>query len=69
LADGRNRQQRSAGGAPLSIVGYKARFICLGIAGGLLAPYVAGPDRLSFDGMNESGRRTGRPSPVGCEPC
>jgi putative oxidoreductase len=71
------------GGALLLIVGYKTRFICLGlagfcvvtallfhanfadkvqmfhflknasIAGGLLALYVAGPGRLSFDGMNE----------------
>jgi putative oxidoreductase len=72
------------GGALLLIVGFKARFICLGlagfcvvtallfhanfadkvqmfhflknvaIAGGLLALYVAGPGRLSFDGINES---------------
>ena len=71
------------GGALLLIVGFKARFICLGlagfcvvtallfhanfadkiqmfhflknaaIAGGLLALYVAGPGRLSFDGINE----------------
>jgi len=71
------------GGALLLIVGFKARFICLGlagfcvvtallfhanfadkvqmfhflknvaIAGGLLALYVSGPGRLSFDGMNE----------------
>jgi putative oxidoreductase len=72
------------GGALLLIVGYKARFICLAlagfcvatallfhanfadrmqmvhflknaaIAGGLLALYVAGPGRLSFDGMNDN---------------
>lgn len=72
-------------GALLLIVGYKARFICLAlagfsvvtallfhadfpdrmqmfhflknfaIAGGLLALYVAGPGRLSFDGMGDSG--------------
>ncbi len=71
------------GGALLLIVGFKSRFICLGlagfcvvtallfhvnftdkvqmfhllknaaIAGGLLGLYVAGPGRLSFDGMNE----------------
>ena len=71
------------GGALLLIVGFKARFICLGlagfcvvtallfhanfadkvqmfhflknvaIAGGLLALYVSGPGRLSFDGINE----------------
>ncbi len=72
------------GGALLLIIGFKARFICLGLAGfcvvtallfhanftdrlqmfhflknfalagGLLALYVAGPGRLSFDGMAES---------------
>lgn len=72
------------GGALLLIIGFKARFISLGlagfcvvtallfhanftdraqmfhflknfaIAGGLLALYVAGPGRLSFDGMTES---------------
>ena len=71
------------GGALLLIVGFKARFMCLGlagfcvvtallfhanfadkvqmfhflknvaIAGGLLALYVSGPGRLSFDGINE----------------
>jgi putative oxidoreductase len=71
------------GGALLLIVGFKARFISLGLAsfcvvtallfhanfadkvqmfqflknvalaGGLLGLYVAGPGRLSFDGMNE----------------
>ncbi len=71
------------GGALLLIIGFKARFISLGlagfcvvtallfhanftdrlqmfhflknfaIAGGLLALYVAGPGRLSFDGMTE----------------
>ena len=72
------------GGALLLVIGFKARFISLGlagfcvvtallfhanftdrvqmfhflknfaIAGGLLALYVAGPGRLSFDGMTES---------------
>ncbi len=72
------------GGALLLIVGFKARFICLGLAGfcvvtallfhanftdraqmfhflknfaltgGLLALYVSGPGRLSFDGITES---------------
>ncbi len=71
-------------GAVLLIVGFKARFICLAlagfavvtallfhanfpdrgqmfhflknfaIAGGLLALYVAGPGRLSFDGLSEA---------------
>ncbi|HTR86562.1 MAG TPA: DoxX family protein [Reyranella sp.] len=71
-------------GAILLVVGYKARWACLAlagfcvvtallfhanfpdreqmfhflknfaIAGGLLGLYVAGPGRLSFDGMNES---------------
>ncbi|MBS0517145.1 MAG: DoxX family protein [Proteobacteria bacterium] len=73
------------GGALLLIVGFKARLICLAlagfcvgtallfhanfgdktqmfhflknaaIAGGLLALYVAGPGRLSFDGIDEPG--------------
>ncbi len=72
------------GGALLLIIGFKARFVCLAlagfsvvtallfhadfpdraqmfhflknfaIAGGLLALYVAGPGRLSFDGMGEA---------------
>ncbi len=73
------------GGALLLIVGFKARLICLGlagfcvstallfhtnfadqaqmfhflkngaVAGGLLALYVAGPGRLSFDGIDAEG--------------